>query len=209
MGELLAAALAFPAVLFTSALVVAAGYWLLVLVGVAECDAYDGDLDTDAAGLGGVPVAVAVSLLVLFSWLVGLAGGVLMRRTGLDGLPHAVAAVGVLVLALLVAWRMARLAVRPLRRLFPGKPEPVLQGMAPEDFVGGTCVVRTGMAGLDFGQAEITSGDGANTLVQVRQAGEDILTAGSTALLSAYDEVGGFFWIVPCGMVRFTRGQAA
>ncbi|HWO65844.1 MAG TPA: hypothetical protein VNO31_38015, partial [Umezawaea sp.] len=49
----------------------------------------------------------------------------------------------------------------------------------------------------DFGQAEVTATDGSSAVVQVRQAGQDVLVAGSTALIFDYDVDGEFFWVAP------------
>jgi hypothetical protein len=49
----------------------------------------------------------------------------------------------------------------------------------------------------DFGQAEVHAPDGSSAIVQVRQAGDDDLTAGTVALLFAHDADGEFFWVVP------------
>jgi hypothetical protein len=204
VGEFLDAALGFPAVLFSSALVVVVGYWLLVLVGAAEHDAFDGDIDTDAAGLGGVPVTVAVSLLTVLSWFISLFGGLLLHRAGIDGPAYATGALGVLALALLIAWRTTRLAVRPLRALFPDEPAP-----SRHDFVGRTCVIRTGRVSTEFGQAEVTARDGSTAVVQVRQTGEDDLRAGSTALLYAYDDAREFFWVAPFDLALDAQPEAA
>ncbi|MGV2386834.1 MAG UNVERIFIED_CONTAM: hypothetical protein LOD86_16430, partial [Thermobifida fusca] len=56
-------------------------------------------------------------------------------------------------------------------------------------------VVRTGRVDRDFGQAEVTAADGSTALIQVRQTGEESLTAGSTALIVDYDPEGSFFWV--------------
>ncbi|MGV9778901.1 hypothetical protein, partial [Streptosporangium sp. NPDC003464] len=184
------AALAFPTVLFTFPLVVIIGYWLLVVFGGAGSD---GDGGTESAGsggllgglgLGGVPAVVTVSLLAVIGWSVSLAGGVLF-----SGVP---ALTGVLVAALVCAWAGARLAVRPLRRA-------ALRGRGPSraDFVGRTCVIRTGRVDAAFGQAEATAPDGSSALVQVRQTGDDAFDAGDTALIFAYDPAGEFFWVMP------------
>ncbi|MFV0128856.1 hypothetical protein ACLGI4_14235 [Streptomyces sp. HMX112] len=83
MGEeFLRAVAAFPTVLFTAALVVVIGFWLLVLLGVAGTADFDTDVDGDALGLGGVPVSVALSLVIAQSWCAGVTGSVLLFRTG-------------------------------------------------------------------------------------------------------------------------------
>ncbi|MBB2909881.1 hypothetical protein FHS43_001127 [Streptosporangium becharense] len=208
MGRFVDAALAFPTVLFTFPLLVVIAYWLLVAVGAVG---FDGDLggipdtgvpDTglggtaDASGtagtggflgglgLGGVPVAVVVSSLTVVAWFAGLVGGVLFTGTP--------ALVGVLLVALLCAWACTRVIVALLRRTAPKERVP-----SRADFVGRMCVVRTTRVGKDFGQAEVTSPDGSSALVQVRQTGDDVFAAGSTALIFAYDAPGEFFWVMP------------
>ncbi|NJQ03281.1 hypothetical protein [Streptomyces zingiberis] len=123
VGELVGAALAFPSVPFTSALLVSTAFWLLVLCGVTAYDTFDGDVDAAALRLGGVPVALSLSLLTLVGWGADLAGTVALRRAALGGLAHGLAAIGLFAAALLLAWGATVLLVRPLRRLFPGGGE--------------------------------------------------------------------------------------
>ncbi|PWI16866.1 hypothetical protein DI272_23890 [Streptomyces sp. Act143] len=124
MRTLVEAATGFPVILCTTALIVVAGFWLLVAVGATAVHSFDADLDLDALGMGGVPVAVAMSLLTALAWLLGV-GTALM----LDALASTGAAAGVLrlvapVAALFAAWRLTCLFVRPLHRLFPDEPGP-------------------------------------------------------------------------------------
>ncbi|MFK8849614.1 hypothetical protein [Streptomyces sp. Ac-502] len=188
MGDFAAftrAALAFPAVFFTFALLVVAAYWLLVLLGGAGVDILDGGegVDGGSAGSAGLPVTVTLSLGVLIAWAVSLTGAALT-----ESLPLRAAA---LALALLAAWAGTRVAVRLARRLLP--PERVA---SREDFVGRVCVVRTGRVSSDFGQAEVRADDGSTAVVQVRTE-ETGLTAGSSALIFDYDADGEFFRVAP------------
>ena len=186
MGGFIEAALSFPAVIFTPLLVFVIGYWLVVIVGGADPEG-DG-VDTDGGflgflGFGGVPASVVLSLLVAVAWFVALAGGELLG---------AVPAGLVLAGAIVVAWVVARLAALLLRRFLPTGVEP-----SRADFVGMACIVRTGRVTSTFGQAEVHSPDGSSALVQVRQAGNDDLRAGTVAVLYDFDADGEFFWVVP------------
>ncbi|MFJ8473207.1 hypothetical protein [Kitasatospora sp. NPDC094011] len=250
-GDFFAAALAFPTALFSFALVVVVGYWLLMLIGGLGFDAVHGGHGVghhlgaghpgpvghvghgvgghgvgghgvgghvahgasgagsahgapdgahgahgghgtghhggvlDALGLGGVPATVAVSLLVALAWFVSLAGTVLTSGAPARG--------GVFAVALVAAWAVTRLLVRPLRRLFP-EDRPITRG----DFVGRVCVIRTGRVTADFGQAEVTAEDGSTATVQVRTPEpEPALTAGRTALIYDYDADGEHFLVAP------------
>lgn len=206
MDEFLSAALGFPAVIFGAALVVVVCFWLLVLAGAAGHDSFDADLDTGPAGLGGVPVSVSVSLLVVLSWFGSLTGTVLLRRSETGSTTRAVLAVAVLAGSLFLAWAVVRLLLHRFRRYFPAEPPP-----SRLDFVGSVCTIRTGSVTATFGQAEVVSHDGSTAIVQVRTAEpfpsasrlsgpaveEAPLVMGGSGLLYAYDEGGEFFWVSP------------
>lgn len=197
MGAFFEAALGFPTLLFTFSLVVVVAYWTLVLFGGAEVDALDGDASVGGPagllgglGLGGVPGTVSVSLLIAVAWFLSLSGATLTDGWGLSPTWLVVILVGVLALALMGAWLVTSFIVMGLRKALPDARESSLH-----DFVGRTCVIRTGKVTMDFGQAEAASENGSTSVIQVRQHGDDPLTAGSTALVYAYDEAGEFFWV--------------
>ncbi|ORT57818.1 hypothetical protein [Streptomyces sp. CB03238] len=201
MAAFLHAVAAFPTVLLTAALMVVLGFWLLVLVGVAETDSFDADVDTGALSLGGVPGAVSVSLLIILSWFFSLTGSVLLALTGWPvAVVHLLGAV-LLFISLFGSWRLTRALVRPLAKLFPDEPGPSLH-----DFVGSTCTIRTGRVDVDFGQAEVAARDGSTAVVQVRQNDGSLLGLGSTGLLYAYDDTGEFFWVAPFDKALDPRG---
>ncbi len=193
MREFTTAATGFPTLLLTAALVVVVAFWLLALVGAADRDAFDGDLPLTAIGLGGVPAAVAVSVLVLTSWLTGVTGTLALHRLTAPGLSRTLLSLAVLALALLAGHQSARLLVRLRRRVRPHPQEP-----ARPDLVGRTCTIRTGRVDDGFGRAEVAVRGAAPAVVRVRQlGGEPPLGRGSRALLYAYDDSGGFFWVTP------------
>ncbi|MFE5090825.1 hypothetical protein ACFRCI_10585 [Streptomyces sp. NPDC056638] len=195
MQEFLSAATAFPAVLFGAALGVVVFFWLLVLAGAADHHSFDGDLDTGMAGIGGVPVTVSVSVMVVVGWFTSLTGTVLLHRSGATGITRAWLACAVFAGALLIAWSVMRVLVRLVRRRFPDEPPPSRQ-----DFLGRVCTIRTGSVSTDFGQAEVAAADGSTAIVQVRLLGpadDAVLTSGSAGLLYAYDDEGEFFWVSP------------
>ncbi|MFI6324962.1 hypothetical protein ACIBG8_46105 [Nonomuraea sp. NPDC050556] len=176
MGEFIDAVLSFPAVVFSFLLVIVVAYWLLVIFGLTDLDD-----DLPWLGLGGVPAGVSVSLMVALAWFFSLAGGAL----SLPGLL-------VLPVAVFAGWLGARLIALPLRRLFPNTRQP-----SRHDFVGLHCVIRTGQASTDFGQAEVTAADGSTAIVQVRTTGTDHLKSGDNALIFEYDADGEFFFVMP------------
>ena len=209
MGGFIGVVTGFPTAVFSFALVVVVGYWGLVLIGGVHLhggghggghQAHGGGTRHGGRhghgglqrtlGLGGVPVTVAVSLLIAFAWFSALAGTVL-----LDG-RHGGA---LLPAALVGGWLGARVLAWPLRRLMPAPAPPPSR----LDFVGRGCVIRTGRVGPDFGQAEVRSEDGSSAVVQVRQSADDasgagsVLTSGAYALIYDYDAEGEFFRVIP------------
>ncbi|MDH6588234.1 amino acid transporter [Streptomyces sp. SAI-133] len=124
MRTMLAAATGLPTILLTAALVVVVCFWLLVAVGVAGPDSFDTDVDLRAWRMGGVPVAVALSVLTVLAWSLSVGAAVVIAVTAppepFTGLLGMVVPVG----ALLVAWATTRLLVRLLHRLFPDEPAP-------------------------------------------------------------------------------------
>ncbi|WP_406206283.1 hypothetical protein OG331_40395 [Streptomyces sp. NBC_01017] len=130
MGQVFDAAAEFPTIIFTSALLVALGFWLLVLLGRADVHTFDADAPTLVRTLRGTPFAVAASVVIATVWLVSLTGTLLMVRAGLTGLGGAAARVALLALSTLVAWLLMRSLAVPLARLFPEEPGPRPQGLA-------------------------------------------------------------------------------
>ncbi|GAA1033390.1 hypothetical protein GCM10009557_34980 [Virgisporangium ochraceum] len=200
MAEFIEATLAFPTALFSFLLVVAVGYWVVVLLSLLDLDLFDAaGVDADgvaaadsgiasamtAAGLGGVPVTVVLTVLIAFAWFFSLAGNAFV-----GGIPLARAVV--LPVALGGAYLGTRSIVVPVRRLLPHRPAP-----SRMDFVGRHCVVRTGQVGPDFGQAEVTADDGSTAIIQVRLAAYSLADAGWTALIYDYDAETEAFWITP------------
>ncbi|WP_377270127.1 hypothetical protein [Peterkaempfera sp. SMS 1(5)a] len=141
-------------------------------------------------GLGGVPITVAVSLLVAFAWFTALTCQAVLGGRG-EGAQLPAALVG--------GWAGARVLVWPLRRLMPAPAPPPSR----RDFIGLGCVIRTGRVGPDFGQAEVHAVDGSSALVQVRQSLDEAagpgsaLRTGASALIYDYDADGEFFRVMP------------
>jgi hypothetical protein len=86
MRTLFTAATGLPTLLFTAALLVAACFWVLVAVRAAAVDSFDADVNLDPLGMGGVPVAVALSLLSALAWTLALGAALLLDAIGLTGL---------------------------------------------------------------------------------------------------------------------------
>ncbi|MFI5794336.1 hypothetical protein [Streptomyces sp. NPDC051677] len=122
MRTFLAAATGLPAILPTAALVVIVCFWLLVALGVVSARDFDADADLRAWGMGGVPVAVAVSALTALAWSLSVGTTLLLTAFAPPGPATVLLRMVVPVAALLAAWRLTCLLVRPLHRLFPDEP---------------------------------------------------------------------------------------
>lgn len=108
MAELFDAAFGFPAMVLSAALAAVVGFWLLVLCRVVAHDAFDADVDAEALGLDGAPVAVAGTVFIAVGWVLDLSGMVLLGKAGLPG-PWSLLLSGVLLAAALsVSWRLTR-----------------------------------------------------------------------------------------------------
>ncbi|KUM69935.1 hypothetical protein [Streptomyces curacoi] len=122
MRTTLAVATGLPTILLTAALVVIVCFWLLVAAGFTTADSFDADVDLRAWGMGGVPVTVAVSSLTVLAWLLSVGGTLVLVAFTSPGPVTGLLRLMVPALALLAAWRLTRLFVRPLHRLFPDEP---------------------------------------------------------------------------------------
>lgn len=170
MTEFLAAALAFPTVLFSFLVLVVLAYWLTAaLVGMDHLHA---------------PVLpISISLFIVITWFAALVGTVLTPENKLRWV--------VLAGALLVGAFATKLVLIPIKSWTrPEKPA------SRNDFVGRTAIVRTSRVTENYGQAEVTADDGGTAVVQVRTAPSTDLKAGQTALIFDYDAEGEFFWVV-------------
>ncbi|WP_419992719.1 hypothetical protein [Streptomyces boninensis] len=204
MGAFVAAALGFPAVVFTYALLVVVGYWLFALAsGLIEEGSGEvaGGAGGDggglaglpgALGLGGVPVTVSLSVVVAVGWFAALAAGVGIDAAGFSGPSAWLTGVVGLAAALMAGWGAARGVAVPLRRLTADATPPTRA-----DLVGQLCTVRTSTVDECFGQAEAYAHDGSTAIVQVRAEPDAGLTAGRIALIFDYDADGEFFRVAP------------
>ncbi|MFF7980145.1 hypothetical protein ACFZDK_13590 [Streptomyces sp. NPDC007901] len=126
MRTLLVAATGLPTILPTTALVVVVCFWLLALARLTDAGGFDADVDLRPWRMGGVPVALALSLLTALAWSLSVSAAVLLtvfRPPGpVAGSLRLAAPAG----ALFLAWGATRLIVRPLQRLFPNEPAAAL-----------------------------------------------------------------------------------
>lgn len=179
MADFVDSAVSFPAVIWTVALGVSVGYWLLSTAlagdGDVEVDAEGGGFSSgvaDALGLGHAPISIVVTILSAIGWLVT------MLAVSAVGSTSAAVGVGLLIASLLVAAPVTGRLSRVLAPLFADN-----QGIDRDHLIGRICTVRTGRVDADFGQAEVIDAEGAAHVIQARCLRANELTAGSKALV--------------------------
>ncbi|RYZ03410.1 MAG: DUF1449 family protein [Myxococcales bacterium] len=158
--------------------------------GDADLD-LDLDLDGDDSGgalaaimsalhLRSVPATVVISFIITFSWLVSVVTMQLLTRAAPAWVGVALS-LGVLVGSFVLSLPLTSLAARPLAKVFAPKHAP-----AKSDFVGRTCIVRTGTVTAKFGEATLHDG-GAGLVLRVRVEDGKQLGRGDQALIVDYD----------------------
>jgi hypothetical protein len=154
----------------------------------------DGDLDFDgddsghgalaaimsALHLRSVPATVVFSLIITFAWLVSVVSMQAASRLA-PAAQGPLLSIGVLFASLLLSLPLTSFAARPLAKVFAPKHAP-----AKSDFIGRTCVVRTGTVTQKFGEATLPDG-GAGLVIRVRIEDGKQLGRGEQALIVDYD----------------------
>lgn len=214
MTELMQASLSFPSVVFTIALGIALVYWVFVLVGALDLDllggghgdldvggghdlgghdvGHDGDAEVDGGGvwaslgLGVVPLTISISVIIIVAWCASLLATAYLVPESATWLRWLL-----FPLALLVAFPIAGLLVRPLAPVFKIK-----EGKFNADYVGSHCTVTTSTVDNVFGFANIEDG---HSLVQisVRCDRPGALKSGDTALIIEFDPAKRTFVVEP------------
>lgn len=196
MASFLDAVVAFPTALFTTFLGVVLFYWLLALLGAVDLESLDPGSAADADGyelstvasyvvafgLHGVPLSIAVSLVVLVSWTLSCLGAMwvlpLVPGTLANYGAGAVLALASLSLAVTLSARM----IRPLRGLFVTHA-----AIHNASLVGSTCKVLTQTVDEHVGRGEVAQ-HGASINIRIWTPIPNALARGSSARIVAYDE---------------------
>lgn len=184
MVTFVSVATTFPTLLFGALLGLAMLYWLLAATGLVRLNLLDGlsgaEAGADVAsatpgdaagplmklGLGGVPVPLAGTALLLFAWLLSYFGTLLLAgdAAGARSLAWGPRTV-VLVVALAGALPLSALALRPARRFFAR-----LQPASQQSLLGREGVVRSPEVTAGAGLVAVEDG-GAGLVLQARSTG--------------------------------------
>lgn len=194
MTTFLAAAFAFPTVVFTVMVVFFLLYTLMTLIGALDIHWLDGVLGIDHApdsilegalnflGVAGVPITIFGGVASIFSWITSIA----VSKVVPDSLP---VSIGVLAASGIVGLIAGGLTVRPFRGVF-NTPE----GKSRKHIVGKICTVRSLRVNEHSGTAEV---DGSDYIAEIRCFRENELTLGSKAIVYDYDHQTGIYHVGP------------
>ena len=166
MGNVLQASVELPTLVFTALLCIAAGLWVLSLIGVLdiEADAADGLLDDvlEPLNLSEVPTTVLLTVFALAGWFVSVLASVFL----LDGRSGS----ALLVLALLVGIAAAGAGLAFTVWIAPTLASIFVTAVAPSkrDLIGRIAEVRSGTVTATAGRGETEWPDGTVSTVDIR-----------------------------------------
>lgn len=182
MDVFLQIALSFPTVVYSLLLTLLTIYWLLASTGILDMDSVDlwfapdsDGLELDGLagmlvkfGLGGLPVMLVFTVLVLFAWFITYFAVYLVLRHMPFEWVRWLGGAGVLFGAFVLAVPMTSTVLRPVRNMLVKlKPAP------SRSFLGQVAVVRSPLVDMRQGIALLEDG-GAGLILQVRShAGGD------------------------------------
>lgn len=186
--EFLNLALTFPSVIFSALLLVVVLFWIVTLIGFADIDMFESDIEADTSsdsglsswlnmGFGGIPVTVSISLVIMTSWLISIYAHKLFAHLLGHGILFYIFGSLMLFASVLIALPIAALISKPLQRFFKS-----VETSKSADLLGLECIIVTGKVTSSFGQARVRF-QGTEQLIQVRSNDNEQFTAGDTAVL--------------------------
>ena len=194
----------FPTIVFTGFLFFVSLYWLVALIGMADIDLLDVDIDMDAEvgslegfagllfklGLAGVPLTIVLSIMAMVGWM---SSYFIMARvvepfapTGLE----TIMAIAAGLVAFILSLRLTNLFIKPLRPLFKQA-----KGASVTDFIGQTVIVRSSRVSQTFGEARLEDG-GAGQLVKIRAQDSLNLKKGDKVVLIEFEPESHSYFVV-------------
>ncbi|MEJ7806168.1 MAG: ubiquinone biosynthesis protein [Telluria sp.] len=192
----------FPSAIPTVLLAVLLIYWVLSIIGIVDMgESLELDIDVDAGhaghdtpelhslagyvvalGLGGVPLSVAASVLVFFTWLFTA----LLHQYVLAWVPtellRMLGGLAVLLFAAALSIPISARVLMPMRGLFVKHA-----ARSNESLVGLDCKIVTQKVDPSFGRAEVEN-HGASINIRVWAEAPNTLGKNSRAIIVAYDE---------------------
>lgn len=175
-------------------------YWAVVMIGIADIDAFDLDVDVDAdAGgvqfmsflkflnVGEVPLMILLTVFSLVLWLVGVLSYMLIGSAFFSVPMQLLSLLPMGILAVL----LTKLLTQPLRKLFSQLDQDASAGAV--EVVGMRCRVISSTVTERMGQVEIET-DAAPVRLNVRtSAGAAVLKRGDEAVVVADRDENGLY----------------
>ena len=183
-------ALTFPTIIFTALLLVVILFWVITLLGFADIDMFESDLDIEPGssssnsahsasnfGFGSIPITVSISLVVMLSWLISIYAHKFFAYLLGDGVLFYVFGLAMLVVSAIIALPIAVIISKPLQRFFSS-----VETSRSSDLLGLECTVVTGKVTPTFGQGRVNF-QGTEQLIEIRSHDEYPFSAGDTVIL--------------------------
>lgn len=196
METFLAAALAFPTVVFTVLVVFFLLYAIFTLIGALDIHWLDGVLGIHDApdtvlegalnflGVAGVPLTIFGGVSSIFAWVTSIAAN--------RFLPDSIAmSLAILAGSGIIGLLLGGIAVRPVKHFFN-----TAQGKSRKEIVGKICTVRSLRVTEHNGTAEVEDG-GSGFIAEIRCFRDNELTLGSKAIVYDYDHKNGIYHVGP------------
>ena len=183
-------ALTFPTIIFTALLLVVILFWMITLLGFADIDMFESDLDIEPSssnsnsahsasnfGFGSIPITVSISLVVMLSWLISIYAHKFFAYLLGDGVLFYVFGLAMLVVSAIIALPIAVIISKPLQRFFSS-----VETSRSSDLLGLECTVVTGKVTPTFGQGRVNF-QGTEQLIEIRSHDEYPFSTGDTVIL--------------------------
>lgn len=186
--------LTFPTILYTVLLIVVILFWSSAIFGLADIDILDADIEVDTETsssalaswltkfkLDDIPFTITLSLIILFSWILGFLGVYFIYPYLSPVWVQAAIGFWLLILAPILSTMIVSPMLQPIRPLFK---KQVAQNA--ESLIGKVAIVRSGKVTADFGEGTLDDG-AAGLILRIRKAEPNDIERGHRVVLQAYD----------------------
>lgn len=203
MEAFLANVFSFPTVIYSILLTVMLLYWLVAILGMVDLDVLDIDADMGddlqgfaglmvTLGLSGVPAPLALTILILYSWMACFLVVHYMFLWDLAGAWNLLIGSGVIVAAGAISIPLTARTIRPLKPLF----KKAFSTPPHKALIGQTCTVRTGRVDEHFGEGTANV-DGAGLILKIRNESGIEISHGEKVVLLEHRPEDNTYLVIP------------
>ena len=200
MVSFLSNILVFPTIFYTGLLALVVLYWLNSIIGLANFDSIETNLETepdvdvgDVSGLAswltkfrldGIPFTLTLSFIIFFSWIFCFfMVEIFIRDFDSEWVRIALGFWGI-ILSPVLAIPVTAILLSPFKPIFKKLREDAKQPEA-NDFIGGIAIIRSGKINQLHGSVELNDG-GAGLVLQVRADEPNSFKRGDSVILKEY-----------------------